>query len=50
MGEDSGGEDGDAASALGPPLGEDNLGEPQVRAGFEVKTRSLCLSYANGVL
>lgn len=30
LGENSGGEDGDAASALGLPLGEDNMGEPQV--------------------
>lgn len=49
MGEDSGREDGDAASALGPPLGEDNMGEPQVRTGFEVKTRSLRVNYAKTV-
>lgn len=53
LGEDSGREDWDPAQALGLPLGEGDMGELQVRAGFEVSVHfsggakqvlSLCLS------
>lgn len=36
LGEDPGREDWDPAQALGLPLGQDNMGERQVWAGFEV--------------
>lgn len=46
LGEDSGGEGRDTAPALGLQLGEDKVGESQVRAGFEVNTRSVFVSSA----
>lgn len=36
LGEDSGGEDGAAAQALALPLGEDDMGGPEVPTGFKV--------------